>query len=130
VRGRITSPFGKWRPKSPKTGLPYRHQGQDIAVAKGTTVHATGAGKVTFAGVQRGYGEVVIIDHGNGNITKYAHLESINVKRGEHVTRETVVGLSGASGDATGPHLHYEELYRNKPHEPTYDPNSYRPTKS
>jgi murein DD-endopeptidase MepM/ murein hydrolase activator NlpD len=65
-------------------------------------------GRVRFAGVMGGYGNVVWLEHGKNLLTIYAHLSEVRISQGEAVNAGTVVGLSGATGDATGPHLHFE----------------------
>lgn len=100
----MTSPFGL-RLRGIRPDL---HRGVDIAVPVGTPVHAMAAGRVRFAGVQRGYGTVVWLDHGGSVLTVYAHLSALRVRAGEAVRGGQVIGLSGASGDATAPHLHFE----------------------
>jgi murein DD-endopeptidase MepM/ murein hydrolase activator NlpD len=104
VHGPLTSPYGlRFRGIRPEI-----HRGVDIAVPTGTPVHAMADGRVRFAGVERGYGNVVWLDHGGGVLTVYAHLSAIRVHAGEKVDGGDVVGLSGSSGDATGPSLHFE----------------------
>lgn len=94
------------------------HCGVDFAGKKGTNVYATGNGRVIFAGRKHGYGKIVIINHGDGIVTKYAHLKSYNVKVGDIVTQSTVIGKLGNSGASTGPHLHYEVRINNNPINP------------
>ena len=84
------------------------HLGTDFAAATGTPARTVGDGTVEFAGVQNGYGNVVFIKHQNGTQTVYAHLSKINVQRGEAVSQGQTIGLVGATGWATGPHLHFE----------------------
>lgn len=100
----ITSPFGL-RLRGIVPGI---HRGVDLAVPTGTPVHSMAPGRVRFAGVQRGYGNVVWVDHGGDVLSVYAHLSSISVQAGERVAGGQVLGLSGSSGDATAPHLHFE----------------------
>jgi len=101
VRGRITSRFGM------RNGRP--HEGVDIAGRRGTNIAAAAAGKVTFSGWQRGYGRTVIISHASGRYsTLYAHLSDIDVDKGDWVATGESIGEVGASGRATGPHLHFE----------------------
>jgi murein DD-endopeptidase MepM/ murein hydrolase activator NlpD len=89
------------------------HSGIDLLAAAGTPVRAAGAGAVTFAGWDPGgYGNLVVIDHANGVSSWYAHLSRIDVTSGVVVTTATQVGLVGASGNATGPHLHFEVRLR------------------
>lgn len=86
------------------------HRGVDYGAAVGTPVQVTGDGRVAFAGRQGGYGNVIIVDHGRGNRTLYAHLSrfAARLARGQAVTQGQVIGYVGATGWATGPHLHYE----------------------
>ncbi len=69
---------------------------------------ASAPGNVSFAGNKRGYGKVIILDHGNRIYTVYAHLSSINCRKGDYVEREKVIGRGGRTGNATGSHLHFE----------------------
>jgi murein DD-endopeptidase MepM/ murein hydrolase activator NlpD len=104
VEGPVTSPFGlRWRGV-----LPHLHRGLDIAVPTGTPVCAMAPGQVRFAGTMRGYGSVVWIDHGGAVLSVYAHLSRLDVRTGEAVTHRQVIGLSGSSGNAGAPHLHFE----------------------
>lgn len=84
------------------------HKGIDIGVPTGTPVQAAKAGKVVFAGDGGGYGNLVVIDHGDGKFTKYAHLSKINVQEGRTVEAGELVGAVGSTGNSTGPHLHFE----------------------
>jgi murein DD-endopeptidase MepM/ murein hydrolase activator NlpD len=88
--------------------LPGVHRGIDIAVPTGTEVRAMAPGTVRFAGVQQGYGNVVWLDHGGDVLSVYAHLSELRVSQGQVVGGDSVIGLSGMTGDATGPHLHFE----------------------
>ena len=84
------------------------HNGTDLAAPHGTPVRTVGDGVVEFAGVQNGFGNVVFIKHRNGHETVYAHLSRIDVKKGASVTQGELIGAVGATGWATGPHLHFE----------------------
>lgn len=90
----------------------YHHPGADFAAPRGTPVVATGNGKVIDITIgstlQAGYGNYVEIDHGNGIITRYAHLEEVRIRQGQHVTKGTVIGTVGMSGGTVAPHVHYE----------------------
>jgi murein DD-endopeptidase MepM/ murein hydrolase activator NlpD len=91
----------------------YHHDGLDIALPKGTEVLATGDGRVVSINnsrVEAGFGNYIEIDHGNGFITRYAHLESIHVNWGQKISIGQVIGHSGSSGGSVAPHLHYEVL--------------------
>ena len=90
------------------------HYGIDFTGSMGTPIHATGDGVVIVAEFSfDGYGKNIVVDHGFGYKTHYAHLSKINVKLGEKVKRGEVIGLLGNTGRSTGPHLHYEVLLRN-----------------
>lgn len=84
------------------------HKGTDFKAERGTPVLAAGGGTVRIAGVQNGYGNVVYIDHGDGLVTRYGHLAKILVKAGDPISAGAKLGLVGATGRATGPHLHFE----------------------
>ena len=104
VDGPLTSPYGmRWRGL-----LPEVHRGVDIVVPEGTEVRTMAPGRVRFAGTMSGYGNVVWMDHGGEVLTVYAHLSQLLVRTGDVVGSRAVIGLSGATGDATGPHLHFE----------------------
>lgn len=97
------------------------HYGLDFVTAPGKKVYATGDGIVTFVRHSRtGYGNEIVIDHNFGFGTRYGHLGSIIVKEGDQVIRGQVIGTVGATGRATGPHLHYEVLYNNQPVNPSF----------
>jgi murein DD-endopeptidase MepM/ murein hydrolase activator NlpD len=85
-----------------------KHEGTDFAAPTGTPVRSVGNGRVEFAGWQNGYGNVIQVDHGNGDSTVYAHLSRIGVRLHEMVQRGEVIGNVGMTGWATGPHLHFE----------------------
>ncbi len=116
VKGVITSLFG-YR-KSPFTGKKDFHSGLDISNRKGTEIVATADGKISFAGKKTHYGNIVIIDHGFGKSTRYAHLNKIRVKRGQKVKRGDVIATLGNTGRSTGPHLHYEVRLNGTPVNP------------
>ena len=84
------------------------HRGVDLDVPTGTPVAAMAQARVRFAGVMAGFGNVVWLDHGGGVLTVYAHLSEIRVREGGGIGPGDVLGLSGASGDVSGPHLHFE----------------------
>lgn len=116
VRGRITSSFGERI--DPFEGEGAFHSGLDIAVGYGTPVHVTADGLVVFAGTMRGYGRTIIVDHGHGIRTLYAHLSAMAVAVGQHLDRDEVVGYVGESGRTTGAHLHYEVRIHSAPVNP------------
>ncbi len=90
------------------------HLGVDIANSTGTPIRAADAGYVVLAGRDTwGYGNQVLIDHGNGYLTRYAHLQTIKVKAGDSVQKNQVIGTMGSTGRSTGPHLHFEVIYAN-----------------
>lgn len=108
---RLTSPFG-YR-SDPITGRPKMHTGFDFACNVGNPVYATGDGVIESVSFQFfGYGNMVVINHGFGYKSRYAHLSEASVVEGMKVKRGDCIGLSGKSGRITGPHLHYEILYR------------------
>jgi murein DD-endopeptidase MepM/ murein hydrolase activator NlpD len=84
------------------------HKGVDYGAPTGTPVRTIGDGKVQFAGTQNGFGNIIEIDHGKGEVTAYAHLSRIDVQRGDPVQRGQKIGAVGSTGWATGPHLHFE----------------------
>jgi murein DD-endopeptidase MepM/ murein hydrolase activator NlpD len=97
------------------------HRGLDFVAATGKDVYATGDGSVTLVQESRiGYGNEIFIDHGFGFGSRYAHLSQILVSEGQKVKRGQLIGKVGESGRATGPHLHYEVLYENKPVNPSF----------
>ena len=106
--GRVSSAYG-WR-ADPLNGQTRFHKGTDIALAYGHEVQAAASGRVAFAGEQPGYGLTVVIDHGAGLETRYAHLSGYSVRVGDAVGSGQVVARSGNSGRSTGPHLHFEVL--------------------
>jgi murein DD-endopeptidase MepM/ murein hydrolase activator NlpD len=106
--GVVTSGFG-WR-ADPITGQTRFHAGTDFRMAYGQDVRAAAGGRVTVAGDQAGYGQTVVLDHGDGLQTRYAHLSGYAVRVGDLVDSGQVVARSGNSGRTTGPHLHFEVL--------------------
>ncbi|MEC9489088.1 MAG: M23 family metallopeptidase [Halanaerobium sp.] len=112
----ISSNFG-YR-EDPFTGQRKLHEGIDIGVWYGTPVMATAAGKVVFAGYKSGYGNTVIIEHGFGYSTLYAHNQRVVVHNGQWVKRAQVIAYSGNSGRSEGPHLHYEVRVNGTPTDP------------
>lgn len=118
VRGIITSYFGARRGRG-------THGGLDIAAAPGTAVRAPAEGVVLVAGPYPYYGNVVILSHGGGFTSRYGHLSSVAVKAGDRVVKGDIIGRVGATGWATGSHLHYEVRINNIP----VDPINYIPEK-
>ncbi|WP_162937915.1 M23 family metallopeptidase [Kiloniella sp. EL199] len=113
---RITSSFGKRR--DPVTGKTSVHNGLDMAAPMKSSVYAPAPGKIVYAGWRGRYGRLVEIDHGNGIRTRYGHLRKLLVKQGQEVSHREKIALLGNSGRSTGPHVHYEVLYNNKPVDP------------
>ena len=112
----ITSDFG-WR-IHPIYGTRRLHAGTDFGVDEGTPVHAADGGVVVEAGWVSGYGYTVIIDHGNGMSTLYAHNSDVAVSPGQTVSKGQVVSYSGNTGGSTGPHLHFEVRINGEPTDP------------
>lgn len=102
----ITSGFGYRR--DPFNGKGAMHAGIDFKGALGSPIFAAGGGRVTFAGWKSGYGQAIEITHGNGILTRYAHLSRIGVKIGQRVAAGSTIGGLGSTGRSTGPHLHFE----------------------
>lgn len=114
--GQVSSGYG--RRTDPFTRKPALHTGLDVSAPHGTPVYATGPGRVATAGFAGPYGRLVEINHGLGLRTRYAHLHRLHVKPGERVVAGTLIGTVGSSGRSTGPHLHYEVIYREAPLDP------------
>jgi Peptidase family M23 len=112
VHGQITSNFGLRR--SPWGGGLEHHPGIDIRSPPGTPVRAPGTARVSKVSSQGGYGKNLVLDHGNGVRSRYAHLNKLEVKAGEQVERGQVIGRVGSTGRSTGPHLHYEVIVQGK----------------
>jgi murein DD-endopeptidase MepM/ murein hydrolase activator NlpD len=104
----FTSDFGSR--ESPCAGCSTFHQGVDFGVPDGTPVGAADGGRVVHAADVRGFGNTIFIDHGNGMMTQYSHLEQFNVKVGDSVSQGQNIALSGHSGLGSGPHLHFGVL--------------------
>jgi murein DD-endopeptidase MepM/ murein hydrolase activator NlpD len=116
VHGPVTSPFG-WR-IHPILGYKKFHTGIDIGVGYGTPIHAADSGTVIYATWMGGYGNVIIIDHGRGISTLYAHQSSLAVGNGVKVSRGQTIGYVGSTGFSTGPHLHFEVRLNGTPVDP------------
>lgn len=106
VRGWVTSGFG-YR-DSPTSGGRRLHAGIDIAAPRGTPIIAAADGHVVFSGYHSAYGNLLVLDHGYGLVTRYAHTSRLLAKVGDHVQRGQLVALVGNTGRSTGPHLHFE----------------------
>jgi murein DD-endopeptidase MepM/ murein hydrolase activator NlpD len=117
VAGELTDGFGGRRNPFGGWGSEF-HTGQDIATLWGSPVVAAGNGTVIFAGWQNGYGQIVILDHGNGLTSRYGHLSDIDVEVGQQLIRGEQVGRVGSTGRSTGPHLHYEVRINDEPVNP------------
>lgn len=113
VNGSISSPYG-YR-EHPKSGRRQLHTGVDISIPSGTAIVATADGVVSFSGWTVNSGNVVVIEHGRGFNTAYAHNKENLVKVGQPVKRGDVIALSGSTGRSTGPHVHYE-IWRDGHH--------------
>jgi len=121
VIGRVTSGFG-YR-IHPIYGTRKLHSGVDVGAARGTPISSTFAGVVIYTGWRGGYGNTVIVDHGGGLTSLYAHMSEIGVSNGAAVERGDVVGFVGATGTATGNHLHFEIRFNGT----ATDPAPYLP---
>ena len=107
VEGTLEGGFGGRRNPFGGGGFEF-HSGQDIEAAWGAPVVSGAAGKVSFVGWQNGYGQLVVVDHGDGLTTRYGHLSHIDVELDQMVSRGQLLGKVGSTGRSTGPHLHYE----------------------
>lgn len=119
LHGWVTSEFGMR--DDPYTGARTMHHGLDISGPEGKPVIATAGGVVVYAGVRGGYGNAVVIDHGMGVVTFYAHMKEYLVKVGDKIKRGQHIGALGNTGRSTGPHLHYEIRVNDVP----VNPRSY-----
>jgi len=117
VGGKITSNYGVRF--HPVYHIPLFHAGIDFSVPVGTSIQAAGDGVVAFSGYDKGYGQKVIISHGYGYKTIYAHLSKSLVRQGQKINRGEIIALSGNSGVSTGPHMHYEVHKNNSIVNPT-----------
>jgi len=108
----ISSTFGYRR--DPINGRGSMHPGIDFAASYGAPIYAAGKGRVTFVGAIRGYGNVVEISHGNGLLTRYAHMSRTKARFGQPVEAGDVIGAIGSTGRSTGPHLHFEVRINNR----------------
>jgi len=132
LKGYVTSTFGyrkmvlDYMGDSDNNEKKDWHMGIDIANRIGSNIRATADGKVVFTGRLGGYGLLVILDHGYGFTTRYAHCSKILVKKGDEVKRGDVIALVGVTGHTTGPHVHYEVRRYGKAIDPaTIDPHIY-----
>lgn len=113
---KINSDFGYRR--DPFTRRSKFHSGIDLKARWGDAIGASHKGMVSFAGWHRGYGNLIIVDHGGGVSTYYAHLSRFQLSVGDKVSRGTIVGYAGSTGRATSPHLHYEVRFEDNPINP------------
>ncbi len=113
---RVGSGFG-WR-VDPVFKTRRFHEGIDLGADTGAPIYATGNAVVKFTGWKQGYGNTIDIEHGYGYVTRYAHLHEIEVVEGQRVQRGERIGQVGSTGKSTGPHLHYEVIYRGEPIDP------------
>ena len=121
VKGNITSHYGNRA--DPFNGEAELHLGLDISALFGTQVHTPADGKIIYAQRKAAYGNLIIIDHGNGLSTRLCHLSRFNVKVGQKVRKNDIVGYVGTSGRSTAPHLHYEVRLNDRP----INPRNYLP---
>ena len=115
----VTSPYGNRI--HPVLGYSKFHSGIDIGVGSGNPIYSAKSGVVILSQYYYGYGNAVIVDHGNGLSTLYAHLSSLGVSKGNWVNQGQVIAYSGNTGISTGPHLHYEVRVNGS----TVNPMSY-----
>lgn len=108
----VTSHYGSR--SDPFNGKRARHKGMDLSSRTGNKIKIKAKGKVIVSEFHKGYGNLVVVDHGNGFQTKYAHLNKIYVKKGDYLEYDDTLGEVGTTGRSTGPHLHYEVLYMGK----------------
>jgi len=116
LKASITSPFG-WR-RHPIFGVRKFHTGVDLAGPNRSPIRAADSGNVLYSGWYGGYGKVVIVSHGNGLATLYAHMSKTNAGAGDNVSKGDVIGYEGSTGFSTGPHLHFEVRVDGKPNNP------------
>jgi murein DD-endopeptidase MepM/ murein hydrolase activator NlpD len=114
--GEISSEFGHRR--SPFSRRSSFHEGLDVSLSRGNRVVVTGGGVVERVAYNRTYGTVIDVKHAAGLVTRYAHLTKSLVKQGQRVSRGDLIALSGNTGRSTGPHLHYEVLFNDRPRDP------------
>lgn len=114
--GWVSSGYG--RRMDPFSRQPALHRGMDFAGQRDTAILAAAPGVVSWAGPRRGYGNLIEIDHGNGWITRYGHNAANLVESGDYVKPGQQIALMGATGRATGTHLHFEVLYRGRHQNP------------
>jgi murein DD-endopeptidase MepM/ murein hydrolase activator NlpD len=116
VAGQITSPFGER--KNPMGAGQDFHPGLDIAADEGTPIAAASAGRVISAGPDGGYGNLIVVDDGNGVTTRYGHCSQIFARVGDLISPGQTIGAVGSTGHSTGPHLHFEVRMNDRPVDP------------
>jgi murein DD-endopeptidase MepM/ murein hydrolase activator NlpD len=117
TQGWLSSAFSSMR-SHPILHVARPHEGIDVTAPMGTPIEAPAAGLVRDAGWEAGYGNTIVIDHGFGTVTKFAHCSKILVREGQRVSRGQRIALVGNTGLATGPHLHYEVHVNGRPVDP------------
>jgi murein DD-endopeptidase MepM/ murein hydrolase activator NlpD len=117
TQGWLSSAFSSMR-SHPILHVARPHEGIDVTAPMGTPIEAPAAGVVREAGWESGYGNTIVIDHGFGTVTKFAHASKIMVREGQRVSRGQRIALVGNTGLATGPHLHYEVHVNGRPVDP------------
>jgi murein DD-endopeptidase MepM/ murein hydrolase activator NlpD len=117
TQGWLTSAFSSMR-SHPILHVARPHEGIDVTAPMGTPIEAPAAGVVRDAGWEAGYGNTIVIDHGFGTVTKFAHCSKLLVREGQRVSRGQRIALVGNTGLATGPHLHYEVHVNGRPVDP------------
>ena len=117
TQGWLSSAFSSMR-AHPILHTARPHEGIDVSAPMGSPIEAPAAGVVTDAGWEAGYGNKIVIDHGFGIVTKFAHASKLLVRDGQRVSRGQRIALVGNSGLATGPHLHYEVIVKGRPVNP------------
>lgn len=116
VRGYLSATFG--HRIDPFTNQRDFHSGIDISTPSGTKIIAPADGVIVSCGTKSGYGNTVVVDHGFGIVTRYGHLDGFNVRPGQRVRRNDVIGFVGNTGRSTAPHLHYEVWVRDQAQNP------------
>lgn len=116
VSGTVTSPFGERH--NPMGAGDDFHPGLDIAADSGAPIAAAAAGRVISAGPDGGYGNLIVIDNGDGVTTRYGHCSQIYARVGENIAAGQTIGAVGSTGHSTGPHLHFEVRVGDKPVDP------------
>ena len=124
VAGPIRSGYGRRR--DPFTGESEMHQGLDIGALYGSAIRAPANGRVVFADRQAAYGNLIVVDHGNGITTRYGHLSRFEARVGNQLRKGDLIGYVGSTGRSTGPHLHYEVRLNDRP----VNPRNYLPVNS